>query len=285
MLAAHMDEIGLMIKAIRDDGRMKVAMIGGLEPVTLIGQSVSLLGHQCEVICEGVLTTEEIHEDFPPEKIPDIDDLYIDAGVNAKELQKLGIHVGTSAVAKHSAKFLGSKEYLSGKGLDDRIGCYVLIQLAKKTKNLKKNIYYVFTVQEEIGLYGAQTSAGTIDPDWGIAIDVTNTLDAMVPKSYELGKGPCITAMDSDMIASSCINNNLIAIAKKKNLPFQMKVEEGGTTDATRIRLAKGGIPATTVGVAIRNLHSTISIAHMKDIESCITLLHEFLKDGEKVCV
>ena len=284
MIAAHMDEIGLMVKAIREDGRMKVATIGGLEPVTLIGQGVSLLNHDGDIICEGILTTEEIHEDFPPEKLPNIDDIYIDAGVDGKTLKKLGIRVGTFAVPKHAARFLGSKDYLCGKGLDDRIGCFILMELIKKTKKLKRNICYVFTVQEEIGLYGAQTSTYQLEPDWGIAVDVTNSLDSMEPKEYRLGGGPTITAMDAEMMPSLCLNDTLIAIAKKKRIPFQIKVEEEGTTDATRIRLAKGGIPATTVGVPVRNLHSTISICNMKDIHYCIQLLYEFLSSPPKTC-
>ena len=119
MLAAHMDEIGLMVKAIRLDGRMKIATIGTWEPASLLGQSVSLIDDNANLICDGVLTTEEIHEDFPIEKVPLIDDVYIDAGVDEQALIKKGVRVGTFAVPKHSAKFLGSESYISGKGIDN----------------------------------------------------------------------------------------------------------------------------------------------------------------------
>ena len=193
--------------------------------------------------------------------------------------------MGTYAVPINNMKYLGSKEIVCGKALDDRIGCYILIKLAEKLKNYKANVFFVFTVQEEIGLYGAQTSVYGLDPDWAIAVDVTNAEDAYGERIVKIGGGPTMTLMDVEMIANRCINNNLKDLAKKHNIPLQPKVETFGTTDAAKIAIGRGGIPTTVVGVPIRNIHSPVSIAHLRDIFDAIKLLTLHIKNAPKVCL
>ncbi len=283
LLAAHMDEIGLMVKKITEEGHLKFALVGGIDPISLIGQRVTLLS-QAKKFCNGVITSLDLHEDYPTTELPKIENMYIDTGLGKKEVQKIGVGIGTFAVPSHHFTFLGTEKIISGKALDDRIGCYILIKLAERLKQVSQDVFYVFTVQEEIGLYGAQTAVYQIDPDWAIAVDVTNAEDSE-SEDMMLGKGPAVTVMDAEMMSNQCINEWLTDIGKKNSIPLQYKVDEEGTTDAARLRLSRGGVPTTTVGVAIRNLHSTISVGHMDDIEHCIKLLYHLLKKPPRVCM
>lgn len=285
MLAAHMDEVGLMIKFIKDNGHMQFLPVGGVEPITLVGQRVTIID-QGKELCHGIVSFKELDEADFIEDLPHMSDLFIDTGITKKDLEKLGVHPGAYAVPYQPFTTLGNKDVIAGKALDDRIGCYVLIELAKKLKNLKNsNLYYVFTVQEEVGLYGAQTAIYNIDPDYAIAIDVTNAIDVGDDKICSLGCGPTLTMMDSEMIANPCLNRWLLDLAKKNHVPIQRRVEDAGTTDATRMMLSKGGVPATTVGVAVKNLHSTASIASFKDVQNLIKLLSALLKNPPKSCI
>lgn len=285
MIAAHMDEIGLMAKQINPRGHIKFAIVGGIEPLTLIGQRVDIISQHREFICNGVITTEALQDDEPTDEIPSIHDLYVDTGLDKKSLEKLGVGIGTYIIPKHNFRFLGNKKIISGKALDDRLGCYILIKVAEKLKRSTHEVFFVFTVQEEIGLYGARTSVYKINPDWAIAVDVTNTGDAYDPVQCVLGGGPTLTIMDSEMISNFCVNDWLLKIGKKNHIPIQQKVEEVGTTDATRMMLSRGGVPSTVVGVPIRNIHSPIGIANMDDITNCIKLLYLLLKNPPNVCL
>ena len=140
-------------------------------------------------------------------------------------------------------------------------------------------IFFVFTVQEEVGLYGAKTSSYTIDPDWAIAVDVTDCNDRLPNASKELGGGPTLTIKDEEMISNPSIDDKILEIAKKKKIPIQPDVSDAGTTDAINIAISKGGVPSTVIGVAVRNLHTTTGLAHLDDIDNAITLLTELLKN------
>jgi len=135
-------------------------------------------------------------------------------------------------------------------------------------------------VQEEIGLYGSKISAYKIDADWAIGIDVTEST-----KNKKLGGGPCITVKDAEMLGNRCINSWLENIAKKKRIPLQLDVSETGTTDALSIAISKEGTPTSVLGVTIKNMHSSISIAHMDDINNAIKLLELLLRNPPKVCI
>lgn len=280
MLAAHLDEIGLMIKKIDNNGFIRVSPIGGIEPITLAGQPVSIIGERNKIICNGVISFSELHEDNKVKALPKIEELYVDTGLNKKELNALNVEIGNYIVPMHHARNLGNNKIISGKALDDRAGCYILIEVAKKSKSLKSklDIYYVFTVQEEIGLYGAKTATYHIFPDWGLAIDTTNARDSGLLSSIVIGKGPYITIKDSQMLGNKKLDDWLRKIAKANKIPIQLEVDESGTTDATSIMLAKGGIPSTTISIPVRNIHSTVGVAHIDDINNAIKLLLEFLK-------
>jgi len=283
MLAAHMDEVGLMVKKIEDTGFLRLSPIGGIEPTIISGQTAKIIDLKGRVLCNGVITFGEIHDASEIKVPPKMDYLYVDTGLSPKELAKKGIEIGTYVIPDNKFQTLGNKKIISGKALDDRIGCYMLIEIAKKLKNYKNlNIYYVFTVQEEIGLYGAKTSVYEINPDWGIAVDVTVASDSDIKKGTPIGSGAYMTVKDSEIIANPELDHHIEMIAKKHKIPLILEVADFGTTDATNIMLSKRGVPSTIIGVPVRNIHSTISVAHMDDITAAINLMVEVLKNPPK---
>lgn len=283
MLAAHMDEIGLMIKSINDYGLISFSTVGYVEPSNLLGWRVRISTPKGSL--QGVITTKELSEDMRIKSVPRIEDLFVDTGLKKKELAERGVKIGDYIDFEQRHTYSENDGVIFGKALDDRIGCFILIEVARGIKQIKNEVFFVFTVQEEVGLYGAKTSAYDIEPDWAIAVDVTNADDTTHEATKSIGKGPCITIKDADMIANKHLNKWLEEIAKKKSIPFQLDVSELGTTDALTISLSRGGVPATVVGVAVRNLHTTISIAHKQDIVFAIELLEEMMKRAEKITI
>ena len=285
ILAAHMDEVGLMVKKIEENGLIKVSTIGGVEAISLVAQKVDILTDGGEV--HGVISFEALAGDNLIEDVPEIDDLYVETGLTKDQVIKIGVKIGDYIVPTHHPSFLGSKKVIAGKAMDDRTGCYVLIKLIQLLKNKKcpLDVFFVFTVQEEIGLYGAQTSLYKIDPEWGIAVDTTTFTDPDKKVECGVGHGPILVVKDSEMIANRCLNGWLQKIAKKKKISIQLKVEEYGTTDATKIMMHKGGMPAAVLAIPVNNIHTTISIAHMDDIRNCVIILEELLKNPPKTCI
>lgn len=281
MLAAHMDEVGVVAKNISEDGKVYFSLVGGIDLLTLVGQRVALRKGKKRII--GVIATGPMEEGLPLRGVPSLDEMFIDFDMDRKQLQKAGIGVGTFMVMEQTTEYLDGGKTICGKALDDRIGCFVLMELAKRLRRTKNEIYFVFTVQEEIGLYGAKASTYNIEPDWGIAVDATYIAEKNEAKL--LGKGPCITVKDVSMISNKCINDWLIDIAKKKKIPYQLEVSDFGTTDALTISLSKDGVPSTSVGVAIKNIHSAVGVASINDIQNVIKLLYELLKSPPKVCL
>ncbi len=284
MLAAHMDEVGLMIKNIDEQGDIWCSEIGFLDAISLLGERVSIRTKHGKVI-KGIITTREICNNSKTVKVPSVYDLFVDTGLGRGELIELGVEVGSYLHVGREATLIGNGKAICGKAIDDRFGCYALIELAKRLKGTNYETYFAFTVQEEIGLYGAKTSAYTIEPDWSIAVDVNSSDDKAFNPTRILGKGPCVCIKDANMISNKCINDWLIGIAKKHKIPIQLDVSDIGTTDAMNISLTRGGVPSTVVGVPIRNLHSTVEIASVDDINNCIKLLELLLKNPPKVCL
>lgn len=283
MLAAHMDEIGLMVKAIMKNGKMRCSTIGGIEPLIMVGQRVQIRTNNGNIL--GVITTKELNDSHEVEELPLIRDLLVDTGLTKAQLEKLGVEPGNYLSPEESPIYLGNKNIICGKAIDDRVGCYMLIEIAKRLKKVKNEIYYVFTVQEEIGLYGAKGSAYEINPNWAIAVDATNANDCSSAEyvTKEMGKGPCISIKDESMISNKTVVEMIKNAAKKKKIHLQLEVSNFGTTDAMHISMTRGGVPTGTLSVPIRNLHSTMSVVHKKDIEEGIDVLVELLKNPPKI--
>lgn len=281
LLAAHMDEIGLMVRSVTSNGFLQVSPIGGIDPSLLICQRVHVDSKRKKLL-HGVITTKETSNDEDLPKIITMESLLIDTGLSRKALEKIGVTIG-SYVALDEKFHLMSNNFFYGKALDDRIGCYILIELAKRIKKTENEIYFVFTVQEEVGLYGARTSMYKLNPDMAIAIDIAPADDLSSDPVLALGKGPSITVKDAEMIANVKLNSWLVKAAKENKIPVQLEVSDIGTTDALNISISKGGIPSTILGVPLRNLHTAVGVANFEDIENAIKLLEIALKNPPRL--
>ncbi|NLL95567.1 MAG: M42 family metallopeptidase [Clostridiaceae bacterium] len=270
MLAAHMDEIGVIVSYIDDKGFLRFSNIGGLPPLVILGQRV--------VFENGTIGVIWYEEDIDDMKNVRIDKMYIDISAgSAQEAEKL-VKIGDMAV------FAGDTVKQSGrvisKALDDRIGCAVLVQLALNAPKTDNEIYYVFTTQEEVGLRGARTAAFGIIPDMALAIDVCCTGDTPGCKhmAVRLGEGPAIKIKDRSVIAHPEVKDRLIDAAKKNNIPYQMEIMLRGGTDAGSIHITAGGIPSGGVSIPARYVHNTAETVDIKDVENAVKLLESFVK-------
>ncbi len=272
MLAAHMDEIGVVVSHIDENGFCRVKPVGYVLTATLVGSRVKF-----ENGAIGVFWAED--PDWKlwqrPTTLPDWDKWFLDVGATSKEDSP--VKVGDFAAFYPVFHDLGNR--LVAQSFDDRAGCAVLVEVAKQVKNPVNDIYFVFTIQEEIGLKGAIVSAYNVSPDIGIAVDVTLTGD--VPKAYpmavSLGKGAAIKVADSEMIAHVGVRNALVETAEENGIPYQMEVLAGGSTDAAAIQLSKGGVPTGAVSIPSRYVHTKAEMIDIRDVEASVDLLKAFV--------
>lgn len=270
MLAAHMDEIGIIVSYIDEKGFLRFGNIGGLPPLIIMGQRVKL-----ENGTVGVIWYEENIDNMKNAKL---EKMYIDIGATSREDAEKLVQVGDLAV------FVGETVEQNGKiiskSLDDRVGCAILVKLAQSKTKTDNEIYYVFTTQEEVGLRGARTAAFGIVPDMALAIDVCDTGDtpSCKPMSVHLGDGPTVKIKDRSIISHPEVKDRLINAAKKKKIPCQMEVMMDGGTDAGSIHITAGGIPSGGVSIPTRFIHDSSEMADMNDIENAVKLLAEFIK-------
>jgi endoglucanase len=288
MIAAHMDEIGFFISHIEDDGFLRVIPIGGVVERSLLYQRVVIRARNGRLI-RGVVGLKPPHIAKPEElqKVPELRELFVDIGVSSREeAERLGVRVGDIAVFDRDVVELASTR-VAGKAFDDRVGIVALIKAAEMTSNPRVDVYFVATVQEEVGLKGARTSAFAISPDAALAVDVTIASDVPgVAKSEwytRLGKGPAIKIADgrgaSGLIAHPKIFDLLVSLAEKHNIPYQVEVIPGGTTDASIIALNKEGVPAGTISIPARYIHSPVEVVDLSDIYNTAKLLKAFAEE------
>jgi len=271
MFAAHMDEIGVVTSYIDKNGFIRFSNVGGFFPVHSLTARVIFANGSVGVIGEEQRKT--MSDPIEMKK------LYIDIGArNKKEAEKL---VPIGSFACYERKFQDMGQRITSKAFDDRIGCAVLIEAAKRLKQKVKNdTYFVFTTQEEVGLKGARTSAFDVAPDIALAIDVTGTGDTPDAKkmAVELGGGAAIKVKDRGIVCDPRIVDALISTAKKNNIPYQLEVLERGTTDATAIQLTKGGVPAGAISIPTRYVHSASEVLDTDDVDAAVRLIVAFLK-------
>lgn len=270
MLAAHMDQIGLMVTYIDDDGFIRFTSIGGNSPTTLLSQRVIFQNGTI-----GVIASEKV--DSPKELT--LEKLYIDIGVANKEDAEKKVSIGNTCVF-YSEPIIDDKKIVS-QGVDDRIGCFIMIEAIKQLTNTVNDLYYVFTVQEEVGIRGAKTAAFSIEPDMAIAIDVTATGDTpkAKPMAVKLGFGPAIKIKDNSILCHPMIKEYMIRVAEENKIPYQLEVLEFGGTDSGAIHLTKSGVPSGGLSIPCRYLHSNCEMTLLSDIENAIELTRLMLKD------
>jgi endoglucanase len=263
MLAAHMDEIGLIISYVDEKGFLRFQPIGGIDPATLVGNRVQFADGTL-----GVIAPED-RQAF--RKTPELRKAYIDIGATSRDeaQDRMGEAVGFVRT------FADLGQRIVSKALDDRIGCAVLVEVLRQVKDSPHDRFFVFSVQEEEGLRGARTSAYGLEPEVGIAVDITVAADTPEAKklAMKLGAGPCIKIMDSGMLAHPGVKNLLIETAEAQDIPYQLEVLDRGTTDAAAIQLARGGVPAGCVSIACRYFHTPSEMVDMDDVNNTVQLL------------
>ncbi|MDI6859361.1 MAG: M42 family metallopeptidase [Methanocellales archaeon] len=279
MLAAHMDEIGLMVKYVDDDGFIKFVKVGGWFDQTLLNQRVIL--HTEKGMLTGVIGSKPPHrmKEEEKKKVIEADDMFIDVGATSKkDALKLGIRAGTSITIDRELRPLAN-DMVTGKAFDNRAGLVMLIEALKRT-NAEVTVHAVGTIQEEVGLKGAKTSAFGLSPDVAIATEITITGDhpgiEKKDSAIEIGKGPSLTVLDASgrgLITSEPVLRWLRETAEKNKIPYQLDVSSGGTTDATAIQLTKAGIPSGTVSLPTRYVHSPVEVISLRDLDRCAELI------------
>jgi len=286
MVAAHMDEIGFMVKFIDEKGFLRITPIGGWFSQIAVGQRVIVHGKEKVYGVIGCKPPHLMKED-ERKKAVEIKDMFVDVGAESREdVLKMGIEVGNPVTIDRDVQVLQNKK-ITGKAFDNRAGLAMMIEAIKKTKS-DATIYAVGTVQEEVGLKGARTSAYSIEPDAAIATDVCVAADFPGAESsymdVKLGKGPAITIADASgrgLIASKKILDWLRNTAEKNKIPYQLEVAEGGTTDATAISLTKAGIPAGVVSIPARYIHSPVEVIDLQDLENGSVLIARALETAK----
>jgi len=283
MLAAHMDQIGLIVTHIEKSGFLRVAPIGGIDPRTLIAQRFKVWVDKGKFIY-GVGGSVPPHIQKPEDrkKAPDWDQIFIDIGAESKdEAEEMGVRIGTIITWDGRLERLG-KHRLVSIAFDDRIAVYTLVETARKLSETNADIYFVATVQEEVGLRGARTSAFGIDPDYGFAIDVTIAAD--VPGTPEhkqvtqLGKGTAIKIMDRSVICHPEIVRWMEGLAKRYEIPYQWDIILGGGTDAGAIHLNKAGVPTGAISIPSRYIHSNAEVVDERDVDASVELMVKVLE-------
>lgn len=287
MIAAHMDEIGFMVKYIEESGFLRITPIGGWFSQTALNQRVVLHGKKGKVY--GVIGCKPPHfmKEDERKKVIEINDMFIDIGAKSKdEVREMGIEIGTPVTIDRECMRIG--ERITGKAFDDRAGVAVMIEAIKRTKS-DATLYAVGTVQEEVGLKGAKISAFALEPDVALAIDVAPSTDypgaENVKIDVKLDKGPVITVADAQgrgLIASKKVLEWLVETAEKNKIEYQLEVGEGGTTDATAIHLTKAGIPTGVVSVPARYIHTPVEVVSLKDVDLTAELVAKSLETAEK---
>jgi putative aminopeptidase FrvX len=276
MLAAHMDEVGLMIKNIKKGGFLQFTKIGGIDDRILLAQKVIV--HTDKGPLNGVVGSKPVHiqTDEERKKVIDADRLFIDIGAKDKEeAEKMGVQVGD--VVSFDTKFvrLGNNVVL-GKAFDNRAGCAILIETLRRLQKVDCNVYAVGTIQEEVGLRGATIAAFQVEPDIGIALDTTvaggmpGVEEGKAPA--KMGKGPVLTVADAGLIAHPKVLRLLIDSAKENKIPYQLETGIRGSTDAARISLSREGVPSGVISVATRYIHSPAAILNLDDVEKAVEL-------------
>ncbi len=272
MVSAHMDEIGVMTTfAEPESGYLRFASIGGLLNTTLAGNRVRFE--------DGTIGVIAVHDQFGESRtsVPDLNNFYIDvsSGSDTPDIQP-----GSPAGLWRELEVRGTR--LIAKSMDDRIGCVVGIeamrQLNKETAN---ECYFVFSVQEEVGLRGARTAAQGINPDIGIALDVTSTGDQIKNEkmAVRLGGGAAIKVHDPGLVVPPTIRDWMVARAEADNIPYQLELLTLGTTDAAAIQLAGTGVPSGCISIPCRYVHTTSETVDINDVQACADLLAGLLRN------
>lgn len=282
MIAAHMDEIGFMVKFIDDKGFIRVQTLGGWDPRQMNSQRVIVQTK------EGPLNGVLMYQGKPAHLLTGTengrqnhDEFFVDLGLSGEETKKK-VRVGDSVTMDRNFIHVGN--HLTCKTMDDRVGLFVMIEALKALGDHEVDIVAVATVQEEIGLRGAAASASAIAPDIAIALDITlaNDIPGLPEQDHitKLGAGAAIKVMDSSLICHPKLVDHFVQVAEANGIKYQMEILSRGGTDAGAIQRLHGGIPSFTLSIPTRYVHTVNETVHGDDVQACIELLARYLEDA-----
>lgn len=268
MFAAHMDSIGFMVTRIEKEGALRVGRLGGIPHKEVVYTPVRLKNGRC-----GVFTSEE-KADMGQLKL---DECYLDIGVKDEAEARSLVQVGDTAVYDVPARRCGQN--VISPYLDDRIACAIQLAALEQVKDSPNDLYFVFSVQEELGIRGAKTAAWAIDPDYGIAVDVTTVDDTPGSEksgTSRLGKGAAVKIKDNSLMCHPQVVAKLEELAQQQNIPVQRDIIQMGGTDAGAIQSTRAGVYAGGISIPTRYIHTPQEMADLGDTEACVRLVAAF---------
>jgi len=276
MLCAHMDEVGVIVKSITDEGYLKFGCVGGIDRRVLLGKRLALGDRKVT----GIIGLKAIHLTTAEErkKVPKLEDYYIDIGAKDRESAEQLVSPGDCGVFVSDAVEFGDG-MLKAKAIDDRVGCAVLVKLLEE--DLPMDCTFVFTVQEEVGTRGAFGAAFSVEPETALVLEGTTAADnPALDEHCQVcwpGRGPVLSWMDGGTIYDRRLFELLRDLAERNHVPWQMKHYLAGGTDARAIQRTKAGVRVTGISAAVRYLHAPASVASLSDMEHMLTLARLFV--------
>lgn len=272
LISAHMDEIGIIATHVDKHGFVRFTNVGYLYPRNCMSSHVRFLNGT-----HGVVNGDALEDST---KLHTLDQLFIDVG--ATNPSDCPVKPGDVGIFERPLLELGNR--LVSKSLDDRIGCAILIEALRQIKNTPNELAFVFSTQEEVQIRGITAAAYSVNPDVGLAVDVTSVGDVPTGKmEVSLGKGPAIKVKDAGMIADPRVVRWIVDTARRCNLPYQMEILEGGTTDARAIQVSRAGVPAGCLSIPTRYIHSPAEMLDLGDVEKSLLLLLELLQNPVEI--
>ncbi|WP_226656412.1 M42 family metallopeptidase [Guptibacillus hwajinpoensis] len=285
MVAGHLDEIGFMVTRIDDKGFLYFQTVGGWWEQVMLAQRVNVMTRNGNIM--GVIGSKPPHI-LPAEqrkKSVDKKDMFIDIGASSREeAMEWGVKPGDSVVPVCEFTVMNNEKMLMAKAWDNRIGCAIAIEVLRKLKGEAhpNTVYGVGTVQEEVGLRGATTATNMIKPDIGFAVDVGIAGDTPGVSDKDaqskMGKGPQIIMYDASMVGHKGLRDFVTDTADENNIPYQFDSIAGGGTDSGKIHLTANGVPALSITIATRYIHTHAAILHRDDFENAVNLIVEVIK-------
>src|SRR5690625_2543423 len=289
MVAGHLDEVGFMVTRIDKNGLLFFQTIGGWWNQVMLAQRVTIMTATGNLT--GVIGSKPPHilSAEARKKPVDVKDMFIDIGASSKEeAEEFGVRPGGSVVPYFEFTQMKNEKMLLAKAWDNRIGCAIAIDVLKQLKDQAhpNTVYGVGTIQEEVGLRGAKTSAHLVDPDIAFGVDggIAGDTPGVSDKDADskLGDGPQIVLYDASMISHKGVRELVVKSAEENNIPYQYATMSGGGTDSGAIHLTANGVPALSITIATRYIHSHAAMLHRDDFEHAVQLIVEVIKKLDK---
>ncbi len=283
MVAAHTDEIGFLVKYVDEEGFLRLQPLGGHDPANMVSQRVVVTtadGAELKGALQPSRKPPHLQRGEAP-KPPRMEDFFVDLGMPADEVRQK-VRVGDYVTMDRALEKVG--DGYMGKAMDDRIGVFVMLEALRAVRDHEATIFAVATSQEEVGLRGAAASGSALEPTVVVALDITLAMD--IPGGgnenaiTELGKGAAIKIMDAHSISHPKLVDHFRAIAEREGIPYQMEILPFGGTDAGGVQRLHGGIPAVTLSVPCRYVHTPNELVNERDVEGAIQLLARYLEEA-----